>query len=90
MLPTPDPEALSDADSVTDTAEEYAVLAHAVPLQEMVLVGAVESTFTVALCTASALFATSVLKYLIVVVVGTLNAALYTVLDVVGEEPSVV
>jgi hypothetical protein len=80
----------SVAASLTVTAPEYHPVEHVALLQEMVVTGAVVSTWTVCDLGASALPAVSVEKYLTVRVWVMLKAPVYRVLDVVGVDPSVV
>ncbi len=82
---------MSVAERVSDTDEVCQPGPQVEPSHDAVVVGgAVSATTTVTVwdCGASTLPATSVEKYLTVVVAGTENGPVYTVLEVVGVLPS--
>src|SRR6266702_1524359 len=87
---TPDPPLLSAAGSGVLTDALYHPVEHAAPLQEIIVVGAAASIWICCDFTGSAFPAVSTEKNFTVDVPGTVNAPVYTVLDVVGVEPSVV
>jgi len=88
---TPEPPELSLAERLTVTgAVLYQPVEHAAELHEMVVVGAAVSIWISCDLTASVFPALSTEKNFTVDVVDTVNAPVYTVLDVVGVEPSVV
>jgi hypothetical protein len=78
------------ADSVTFTGALYQPLAQAPPLQAMAVAGGVLSIWICWEFAGSALPTVSTEKNFTVAVAGTVNGPVYTVLDVVGAEPSVV
>jgi hypothetical protein len=87
---TPEPPALSAAGNWIVTGAGRSPVGQAAPLQVIEVVGAVESTSTAWVRTASTFPALSQARNLIVVGWEMVNEPVYCALEVVGSEPFVV